>query len=158
MNERTLTSHDLCFSQLNAICFSNSQHELGNTARHWMWAEMMEASGLPIHRSVTLTSYHPPRKCLMEYCPSRLYSINLRQDLGISKPGRNYIMLRNLLWHRVRTLWHHFVCVQQSQHPMIFLFDTSRHEIERALHNCLTGRPKIKIKKKRKLTHKNFIS
>ena len=49
-------------------------------------------------------------------------------------------MLRNVLWHRVGALWHHFVCVQQFQHPTIFLFHTSRHGIERILHNCLTGR------------------
>ena len=58
----------------------------------------------------------------------------------ISKPERNYIILRNVLWHRVGALWHHFVCVQQFQHPVIFLFHTSRHRVERILHNCLTGR------------------
>lgn len=94
----------------------------------------------PIHSSLILTRLHPPRKCLMEHCPSRLHTINLRQDRGIAKPGRNYIMLRNLLWHRVGTLWHHFVCVQQFQHPMIFLFHTSGHEMKRILHYCLTSR------------------
>lgn len=59
MNECTLASHDLCFGQLSAICCSNPQHELGNTTRRQMWAEMMEASGLPIHRSPTLTRYLP---------------------------------------------------------------------------------------------------
>ena len=63
--------------------------------------------------------------------------ITQHQLCVISKPERNYIMPRNVLWHRVGALWHHFVCVQQFQHPMIFLFHTSRHRI---LHNCLTGR------------------
>ena len=66
--------------------------------------------------------------------------ITQHQLCVISKPERNYIMPRNVLWHRVGALWHHFVCVQQFQHPMIFLFHTSRHRIERILHNCLTGR------------------
>lgn len=92
----------------------------------------------PIHSSLILTRLHPPRKCLRECCPSRLHSISLRQDRGIAKPGRNYITHRNLLWHEVGTLWHHFVCVQQFQHPMISLFYTSGHKIERILHNCLT--------------------
>jgi hypothetical protein len=39
--------------------------------------------------------------------------IHLKQDRRILQTGRNYITLRNLLWHRVGTLWHHFVCVQQ---------------------------------------------
>lgn len=149
MNECTLASHDLYLSQVSAICFSNPQHELGNTARRWMWAEMTETLGFPFTGPQHWQDIYPPRKCLMEYCPSRLYSINLRQDRGISTPGRNYIMLRNLLWHRVRTLWHRFVCVQQFQHPMIFLFDTSGHEIERTLHNCLTGRQKKKVDPKK---------
>ena len=66
--------------------------------------------------------------------------ITQHQLYVISKPERNYIILRNVLWHRVGALWHHFVCVQQFQHPVIFLFHTSRHRVERILHNCLTGR------------------
>lgn len=140
MNECTLASHDLCFSQLNAILFSNPQHEFWKMASCCMWLKRWKPLSQSHSQVLRWTRYHPSRKCLMEYCLSRLHSINLRQDCGISKPGRNYIMLRNVLWHRVGALWHRFVCVQQFQHPMIFLFHTSGHEIERMPCNCLTAR------------------
>lgn len=103
----------------------------------------------PIHRSLTLRRHHPPRKGLTEDHPSRSYAISLRQDHGLSKPGRNDRTLSNVHWHREGTLRHHFVCVRQFQHPMIFLFYNSRHETESVLHSCLAGR---------QLTQKNFIS
>lgn len=37
MNECTLASHDLCFSQLNAILFNNPQHEFWKMASCCMW-------------------------------------------------------------------------------------------------------------------------